>query len=94
MSLELTDEERALVKDKTVIGAAHEFAVMLTIILKLQARVMRLGFYADHPQRLDEHNRLYCGPCAAANKPDPRHTWTDEQWMDAAQAELSREEKG
>jgi len=71
-------------------------AALLDALVEERAKTMTLQFYADHPVRIDESNRdpllhLYCGPCSAGNKPDPRHKWTDRQWRTHAITELGLE---
>jgi len=75
-SLELTEEERALVKDKTVIGASHEFGVMLRVIQKA-------GKMKAEWNRLPLIKRL---ELASDNRHDD---WTDEQWLEAAEGALA-----
>jgi len=87
MSLELTDEERALVDqvrrkvNAALFGlyATQEFAVMLTAILKTQAAKMKAEF------RLEYYALVYDN----RNCDDPRHTWTDDQWLEAAKQALT-----
>ena len=83
MSLELTDEERSLVALPENATLPRERR-LVAIILKTQAGKMKAEF------RLEYHASVYYN----RNCDDPRHTWTDEQWLEAAQAELSREGKG
>jgi len=81
MSLELTDEERAKVIELTNSAASfviHTPRRFLPIILKLQAGKMR----AEWDGCMEwTHKTCKC-------------VWTDEQWMNEAQGELSREGKG
>ena len=88
MSLELTDEEREFFK----IGTSkhnHEcrndcfVAIFCDLILKCQAGKMR----AEHDLLATEENEI------GTHKDCEQCYYSDEQWLDAAQAELSREGK-
>jgi len=73
MSLELTDEERALVRADSL---DYREEVLRLVILKLQAEKMKAEFWQNKWNAVIED----------------RHTWTDEQWLEAAKAELRREQ--
>jgi len=100
MSLELTDEERALILAWEITPEVDVDSVddFLTIIRKLQAGKRSAEFKLAHSNTDGQGKCVYCyfSPLEelGSGDVDPRHTWKDEQWMDAAQAELSREDKG
>jgi len=99
--LELTDEERNCVwwlitdrwfhfeKDKELTPDGK----WKSIILKLQAWKVRAEFYTTHSS-YELWSKGSCEECGRLGLFDPRHAWKDEQWMEAAQVELSREDKG
>jgi len=76
-------------------GDKH-ITTLINALVEERTKVMELRFFADHPVKIEESNRtpllhLHCGPCSAANKPDPRHKWTDNQWRTQALRELGLE---
>jgi len=90
--LELTEKERALAKK-----VCHSIPVnpwdcdgLRTIILKLQAGKMKAEFDINHR----ECWHLISDDTWTCYRDDPCHTWTSDQWLEAAQTELSREGKG
>jgi len=86
VSLDLTDDERNELR-----GVGHEYPLALTAILKLQAGKMEAEFWLKHKLRWTIPDWCWiCGP-----ELDPGHTWTDEQWLEAAKEALadSEEEK-
>ena len=83
MSLELAEQQKALYRLARDSGKGDEYGAstvneLAVIIHKLQARAMRAEWDG----------------CMEWNHKTCQCVWTDEQWMDAAQAELSREDKG
>ena len=90
MSLELTDEERAYIAE--YIEQFFDTPGVGPIILKLQAGKMKAEFRAG-PHHLKVRGLQYiCPQCETnaidsgkdRNTLDPRHTWTDQEWMEAA----------
>jgi len=95
MSLELTDEERALIVhwQDTEPGWKMARAInvaFFTIIHKLQAGKMKAEFYQDHTDGTYAGSGL---PACRCKRTDPRHTYTDEQWLEAAKKELNVKER-
>jgi len=93
MNLELTDKERALLRntrEQFVLQGAYLIPQLLSIIHKLQAGKMKAEFAVDHGdchEFIDGHWECLDGLT------DPRHTWTVEQWLEAAKDELIMEHK-
>jgi len=96
VTLELTDEERATirnVRDGWEGGAApQEFVYLVAIIHKLQAGKMKAEFTINHVF-MPRNMTMVCARCMNGPK-DPCHNYTDEQWLEAARAEFSKEGKG
>jgi len=97
VSLELTDEERALVERwQTYAEHGSDLRIALSAIYKLQAGKMKAEFYKEHeylgPVPTDD---AVCSTCWLTREDgtDPRHTWTDEQWLEAAKEHFSKEGK-
>jgi len=89
MSLELTDEERAFVRN----GIKVNIFPWSTIILKLQAGKMKAEFCIEHDSCwIDTEGDWACEE-GDDNKIDPRHSWTNEQWLEAAKKKLADTEE-
>jgi|TARA_Y100000296_G_C5112530_1_gene225923 hypothetical protein len=101
MTLDLTDKERALFKQwERFEGKAPTKAIVIcfvTIIYKLHAAKEKAEFYREHfgcavREHFLEHGwsekelddpRFNLVACY-----NPRHTWTDEQWLEASKDNL------
>lgn len=84
MTLEFTDEERGFIQQMMESGASflvHTPRRFVPILLKLQAGKMKAEFAVDH------------APIKIGGMVDPRVTWTDDQWLEAAKDWFSREGK-
>jgi len=89
MSLELTEQQKALYRLARDSGKGDEYGAstvneLAVIILKLQGAKMK----AEHDLLATEENEI------GTHKDCEQCYYSDEQWMEAAQAELSREGKG
>jgi len=96
MNLELTDEERALVRFHLEKGQhGIQLEEIDVIILKLQGGKMKAEYRLQHRMTPDIAGQLYCDGCPGLQDTcqDPRHNYTDEQWLEAAPAELTKEAK-
>jgi len=92
--LELTDGERATIRNVRhgwEGGAApQEFVDLIAIIHKLQAGKMKAEWQYGHRNCVEtKDGTILCTVGGGVN----RHTWTDEQWLEAATEYFSTEEK-
>ena len=100
MTLDLTDEERALVNKTVAIAMCKSTPTstalqFITILLKTQAGKMKAEFYIEHDSCwIDAKGDWVCEGCCDDNAIDPRHIYNDEQWLKAAKEHFSREGKG
>lgn len=87
MSLELTDEEicaARIERDHAEKQGSPFDLCLISALFKLQAGKMKAEFYTKHD--FLEIPMLCCDCCLVLDKDDPRHTWKDEQWLEAAKA--------
>jgi len=94
-ALELTEEERMLVIELTH-SLASRICITprhyLTIIHKLQAAKNKAEFWKDHNEDPGCDGTRDCDICywvIPFPGNDPRHDYTDEQWIEDAKKELS-----
>ena len=95
MTLDLTDGERRACKAWLATDEGWRIGAFGHAILKTQAGKMKAEFKLEHYVAKPVKFVVYsiCVVCPKDGL-DPRHNWTDEQWLEAAKAELSREGKG
>jgi len=95
MSLELTDKEREYIKE--FIATYFDTPGIGAIIYKLQAAKNKAEFWRDHTDYpdIDEDRVRGCDVCnwAEPYSLDPRHDYTDKQWLEAAKKELADTEE-
>jgi len=81
MSLELTEEERWLIRTRSQ-GGSTQALDLVPVVYKLMAGKMKAEFWRDHQLS----NRMECQICGTER--EPRHNWTDDQWLEAAKKKL------
>jgi len=88
VTLELTDEERDFVRrwiDVVDSTAPMGLLVAIRIIRTLQAGKMKAGWRYEHRNCVEtKDGTILCTVGGGVN----RHTWTDEQWLEAAKVKF------
>jgi len=87
MNLILTVEEKNWIQMNREIDR-HNAYLFGSIVSKLQAGKTKAEFYVDH----QFPGGQYCQICQPEKKGklDPRHRWTEEQWLAEADKELGK----